>query len=162
MPCLRERYSASCPPLSLPSYKPRKQQSVSGKDRILPRKRKKNVVSIHWITHYRGKSKCNFWYQNDVLEESNQCLHPCCSLQNTFHFLAFSFGAREERARGCWVHSCSRCHETPRHSAVGSFFLKHPDCASISRHSHRFLELQLGITQHTSNGAGGWDLCGLR
>lgn len=85
-------------------------------------------------------------------------------LLNTSQFLPFSFGAGEEtgKSRAPRFPGClgGGSHKTLMYSLFFYFFRvfffwKYRDRASISRHSCRFLKLQLGITQRTSNGARG-------
>lgn len=79
----------------------------------------------------------------------------------THHFLPFNY--REERARTAFRGIPGATKEAAtKHWAIPWYFssLKPPACASISRHSRCFSELQLGIAGEPSDGARGRHLCG--
>lgn len=157
VPCLKERHLASHLPIPFLLMNQGNNVWQQGKSKLSPGKA---AISTHWIKQYRGKNNCNLWYQNEMLQENNECFYPCCSQQNNSHFLQLCWSWRKARGSSCTFHS-GECCKGLSCSQDQALFIKHPDCASISRHSHCFFEPQLGITRHTSNGAGGWDLCGL-
>lgn len=85
VPCLKERHLASR--LSIPFLLMNQGNNVwqQGKSKLSPGKA---AISTHWIKQYRGKNNCNLWYQNEMLQENNECFYPCCSQQNNSHFLS--------------------------------------------------------------------------